>query len=85
MKRKNWLQKDKKRPGDYLLSRKSSTIGVRGLDFRVRDGNGYFHSAMVTRSTKCGYTRLDILSYISFSINETIGIESIIWSSHSDD
>ena len=27
-----------------------STIGVRALDFRVRDGNGYFHSAMATRS-----------------------------------
>ena len=28
-----------------------STIGVRALDFRVRDGNGYFHSAMATGST----------------------------------
>ena len=29
-----------------------STIGVRALDFRVRDGNGYFHSAMATRSAQ---------------------------------
>ena len=29
-----------------------STIGVRALDFRVRDGNGYYHSAMATRSAQ---------------------------------
>ena len=35
--------------GSYLLSRdERSTIGVRGLDFRVRDGNGYGTSAMAT-------------------------------------
>ena len=30
------------------LPRKRSTIGVGGLDFRVRDGNGYGTSAMAT-------------------------------------
>ncbi len=30
------------------LPRERSTIGVRGLDFRVRDGNGYNTSAMAT-------------------------------------
>ena len=46
-----WIQvkKDKKRLGSYLLSRdERSTIGVGGLDFRVRDGNGYDTSAMAT-------------------------------------
>ena len=28
-----------------------STIGVRAFYFRVRDGNGYFHSAMATSRT----------------------------------
>ena len=43
------LWKKRKRPGSYLLSRGlRSTIGARGLDFRVRDGNGYGPSAMVT-------------------------------------
>ena len=32
------------------LPQKCSTIGVRALDFRVRDGNGDFHSAMATKS-----------------------------------
>ncbi len=27
----------------------SSTIGARGLNFRVRDGNGWDPSAMITR------------------------------------
>ena len=36
----------KKKAGDYLLSRVSSIIGARGLDFRVRNGNGYCPSAM---------------------------------------
>ena len=30
----------KKKPGDDLLSRNSSTIGAEELNFRVRDGNG---------------------------------------------
>ena len=38
--------------GSYLLSRdERSTIGVRGLDFRVRDGNGYNTSTMTTGLT----------------------------------
>ncbi len=40
----------KKKPGSYLLSHLiSSIIGVRELDFRVRDGNGYYLSTMATR------------------------------------
>ncbi len=27
----------------------SSTIGAGGLNFRVRDGNGWYPSAMITR------------------------------------
>ena len=39
----------KKEPGSYLLSRLiSSIIGARELDFRVRNGNGYFLPAMAT-------------------------------------
>ena len=38
-----------KKPGSNLLSRLSSIIGVRELDFRVRDGNGYNLSTMATR------------------------------------
>ena len=35
--------------GDLLLSqRKATIIGAVGLDFRVRDGNGYGTHAMVT-------------------------------------
>lgn len=34
------------------LPHRCSTIGVRALDFRVRDGNGYFHSAMATKPTQ---------------------------------
>ena len=38
-----------KKPGSYLLSHLiSSIIGVRELDFRVRDGNGYCLSTMAT-------------------------------------
>ena len=36
-----------KKPGSHLLSRpEGSIIGAGGLDFRVRDGNGYCTSAM---------------------------------------
>ena len=41
-------EEDKKNPGDDLLSHRSSTIGAKGLNFRVRDGNGWFPLAMVT-------------------------------------
>ena len=39
----------KKKPGDDLLSRNSSTIGAEELNFRVRDGNGWDLFAMITR------------------------------------
>ena len=40
-------QKKEKKAGGCLLSRdEPSIIGVRGLDFRVRNGNGYFPSTM---------------------------------------
>ena len=39
----------KKKAGSYLLSRnESSIIDVRELDFRVRNGNGYYLSTMAT-------------------------------------
>ena len=37
-----------KKAGSYLLSRVCSIIGARELDFRVRNGNGYYLSAMAT-------------------------------------
>ena len=38
-----------KKASSYLLSRnESSIIGVRELDFRVRNGNGYYLSTMAT-------------------------------------
>ena len=41
---------NKKKSGSYLLSHhEGSIIGVRELDFRVRDGNGYCLSTMATR------------------------------------
>ena len=47
-----WKQRvfKQKKPGSYLLSRPSggSTIGARGLDFRVRNGNGYGTPAIAT-------------------------------------
>ena len=43
----------KKKPGGYLLSRLiGSIIGAGELDFRVRDGNGYYLSAMATGQVK---------------------------------
>ena len=43
------LRMNKKKPGSILLSHLiSSIIGVRELDFRVRDGNGYDLSTMAT-------------------------------------
>ena len=46
-------QVNKKKPCDYLLSHLiSSIIGTRELDFRVRDGNGYNLSVMVTWHNK---------------------------------
>ena len=40
---------DKKKASSYLLSRdEPSIIGVRELDFRVRNGNGYYLSTMAT-------------------------------------
>ena len=42
-------KKEKKKSGSYLLSRdEPSIIGVRELDFRVRNGNGYYLSTMAT-------------------------------------
>jgi hypothetical protein len=39
-----------KKPGDDLLfHRTGSTIGVEGLNFRVRDGNGCFPLTIITR------------------------------------
>ena len=41
--------KGQKKAGSYLLSRGDpSIIGVRELDFRVRNGNGYCLSTMAT-------------------------------------
>jgi hypothetical protein len=42
-----------KKPGGALLSRAlvHSTIGEEGLDFRVRNGIGYFPFSMTTRKT----------------------------------
>ena len=38
-----------KKASSYLLSRdEPSIIGVRELDFRVRNGNGYYRSTMAT-------------------------------------
>ena len=45
------MRKDfkEKKAGSYLLSRnESSIIDVRELDFRVRNGNGYYLSTMAT-------------------------------------
>jgi hypothetical protein len=42
---------DKKKPGNDLLSHpfKGSTIGAGELNFRVRNGNGWNLSAIITR------------------------------------
>ena len=41
-------KKRQKKAGSYLLSRVCSIISVRELDFRVRNGNGYYLSTMAT-------------------------------------
>ncbi len=38
----------KEKAGSFLLSRECSIIDVRELDFRVRNGNGYYLSTMAT-------------------------------------
>ena len=42
------LLRRQKKAGGYLLSPVRSIIGVGGLDFRVRNGNGYCPSTMAT-------------------------------------
>ena len=42
------MNEDLKKTGGDLLSRVSSTIGARGLNFCVRNGNRYFLIAMGT-------------------------------------
>ena len=42
------LEKKTKKAGSFLLSRDCSIIDVRELDFRVRNGNGYYLSTMAT-------------------------------------
>ena len=39
---------EQKKAGSFLLSRECSIIDVRELDFRVRNGNGYYLSTMAT-------------------------------------
>ena len=53
-----------KAPGDDLLLHGLShtTIGAVAFHFRVRDGIGWFHNAMVTRETVGGAQRCRILS-----------------------
>ena len=51
----------KKKPGDDLLSRDSSTIGAEELNFRVRDGNGWDLFAMITRQLYSFAVRLKLL------------------------
>ena len=47
-------------PGNVLLFRvlRQSTIGAEGLDFRVRDGIGYYPFAIITR--QCIYIIINI-------------------------
>ena len=43
------ISREKKKPGDDLLSHhEGSTIGVRELNFRVRNGNGCGLSTIIT-------------------------------------
>ena len=53
-----------KAPGDDLLLHGLShtTIGAVAFHFRVRDGIGWFHNAMVTRETVGGAQRCRILA-----------------------
>ena len=52
-----------KAPGDDLLLHGLShtTIGAVAFHFRVRDGIGWFHNAMVTRETVGGAQRKALL------------------------
>jgi hypothetical protein len=63
------VQIDKKRPGGYLLSHAlRSTIGVRGLDFRVRDGNGYGPSTMATGPTNSNSTIANAIRVSNYAL-----------------
>ena len=65
------------------LPHRCSTIGVRALDFRVRDGNGYFHSAMATKPTQT--LEPDSSDAWSGCSGLNAGTRWTIWSSRSDD
>ena len=47
-------------PGNVLLFRvlRQSTIGAEGLDFRVRNGIGYYPFAIITRQLLYTYYKL---------------------------
>ncbi|KMS65218.1 hypothetical protein BVRB_038210, partial [Beta vulgaris subsp. vulgaris] len=49
-------------PGDDLLSHGlgHTTIGAAAFHFRVRDGNGWYHSAMVARNKGVDVARFGI-------------------------
>lgn len=65
------------------LPHRCSTIGVRALDFRVRDGNGYYHSAMATKPTQT--LEPDFSDAWSGCSGLNAGTRWTIWSSRSDD
>ena len=65
------------------LPHRCSTIGVRALDFRVRDGNGYYHSAMATKPTQTWEPEWSDAWSGCSGLNA--GTRWTIWSSRSDD
>ncbi len=80
-------RKTKKDPAATYSPAKSSTIGVKGLDFRVRDGNGYDTFALATGSTSLEMHYLVVNTSFSEGLNLRSAqsivsrIYIIIWSS----
>ena len=61
----------KKEPSDVLFLHKCTTVGAEVLNFRVRNGNGCTHLAIITRySFKTGYIFYTKLSLRSISTGQ---------------
>ena len=63
-----------KAPGDDLLLHGLShtTIGAVAFHFRVRDGIGWFHNAMVTRETVGGAQHEDLLGLHTRTLSRSV-------------
>ena len=69
-----------KAPGDDLLLHGLShtTIGAVAFHFRVRDGIGWFHNAMVTRETVGGFAASSVLGRDTRTLSSSV-LRNKLW------